>query len=70
MFTKGTLLVDGFVQGTWKLTSGRRRATLAIEAFRRLPKRQAAAVEREGERMLAFAAAEGASRELGLQTSE
>ena len=70
VFTKGTLLVDGFVQGTWKLTSNRRRATLAIETFRRLPKRHAAGVEREGERMLVFAAPDGASRELGLQTSE
>jgi Winged helix DNA-binding domain len=64
VFTKGTLLVDGFVCGTWKLTSRRRTGTLAIETFRRLSQRHLASVEREGELLLAFAAADAPGREL------
>ena len=70
MFTKGTLLVDGFVCGTWKLTARRRTAALAIETFRRLGKHHRAAVEREGELLLAFAAADEASRELVLSVAD
>ena len=66
VFTKGTLLVDGFVRGTWKLTSRRRTATLAVEPFRALAKRSSAAVRREGERLLSFAAVDGASHALSL----
>ena len=68
VFAKGTLLVDGFVSGTWRLTPGRRRALLAIESFATLPKRQRAAVEREGSRLLAFAAPD-AEHELALLTA-
>jgi Winged helix DNA-binding domain len=64
VFTKGTLLVDGFVRGTWKLTTRRRTATVAIEPFRPLAKRSLAAVRREGERLLSFSAVEGASHDL------
>jgi hypothetical protein len=64
VFTKGTLLVDGFVQGTWKLTTARRSSTLAIDPLRPLARRDLAAVRREGERLLGFAAAEGAAHEL------
>ena len=66
VFTRGTLLVDGFVRGTWKLTSRTRTATLAIEPFRPLAQRTRAAVRREGERLLSFAAVDGASHELHL----
>jgi hypothetical protein len=53
----GTYLVDGFVQGGWKVqTAGRRAATLAITPFGKTTKKTQAALTREGERLLAFAA--------------
>jgi hypothetical protein len=54
----GTVLVDGFVRASWKIRRDRGRATLAIMPFRKLAVREAAAVEREGGRLLAFACAE------------
>ena len=70
VFTKGTLLVDGFVRGTWKLTSRQRTAILAIELFRVLSKRHRGGVEREGARLLAFAAPEVSRRELAVRPAE
>jgi hypothetical protein len=69
VFGKGTLLLDGFVRGTWRLTSRRRSAALAVEVFRDLSKRQHAGVEREGVRLLAFAAPDAASPELAVLTA-
>ncbi|MDX6503325.1 MAG: hypothetical protein QOE29_450 [Gaiellaceae bacterium] len=66
VFGKGTLLVDGFVRGTWRLTTRRRTATLAIDPFGRLSKRDQTGIRREGARLLAFAAPEGASCEVVL----
>ncbi|WP_240359170.1 winged helix DNA-binding domain-containing protein [Pyxidicoccus trucidator] len=62
----GALLVDGFFQGTWKLQQARGTATLAIEPFRRLSTQERADVMAEGERLLTFAAAEGARRDIQL----
>jgi hypothetical protein len=69
VFGKGTLLVDGFVRGTWRLTSRTRGASLAVEVFRPLAKRQLAQVEREGRRLLAFAAPAAANPELAVLTA-
>jgi hypothetical protein len=52
----GTILVDGFVNGTWKIAVERGHATLVITQSQRLPKRDRAAVADEGARLLAFAA--------------
>jgi hypothetical protein len=53
----GTYLVDGFVQGTWKVqTAGKRAATLAVTPFGKTTKKTRTALTREGERLLAFAA--------------
>jgi hypothetical protein len=46
----GMLLVDGFVRGTWKVADG----DLALDLFEPLDEEDAAAVETEGERLLAF----------------
>jgi hypothetical protein len=60
----GTLLVDGFVQGTWTIKRGRDAATLMIEPLRRLTKTDRLAVAEEGERLLNFAAGEAARRDV------
>lgn len=52
-----TLLVDGFTNGTWKITRKRRAATLVIKPFRRLTARERDEVAGEGRRLLAFAEA-------------
>ena len=45
-----TILVDGFVAGTWKVEKKR----LQVEPFTRLPKAVRDELEAEGERLLAF----------------
>jgi DNA glycosylase AlkZ-like len=61
-----TLLVGGFVRGYWKVVREDATATLLIEPFRTLSKRDAAAVRAEGRRLLAFAAADAAVRDVRL----
>ena len=50
----GSVLIDGFVGGMWRLVRAKREATLTIELFGPAPER--AQVRREAERMLAFCA--------------
>lgn len=54
---RGTVLVDGFWRANWGIVPDGGQAYLDIEAFRPLPRRQAAALAAEGRRLLAFAAA-------------
>jgi hypothetical protein len=54
----GSVLVDGFVAGIWRLARSKGSATLAIELFG--PVRDRDLVAREAERMLAFCAPEAA----------
>ena len=54
----GSVLVDGFVVGMWRLARTKRSATLAIELFEPVPDRDL--VASEAERMLAFCAPEAA----------
>jgi hypothetical protein len=60
----GTLLVDGFVQGTWTIKQQRDMTTLTIEPLRRLTATDRKAVAEEGERLLGFAASEATKRDL------
>jgi Winged helix DNA-binding domain len=60
----GTLLVDGFVQGTWSIGREGDVARLSIEPLRRLTKAERMAVGEEGERLVSFAAADASRREL------
>jgi hypothetical protein len=50
----GSVLIDGFVAGMWRLTRAKHLATLTIELFGAA--REHAQVTREAERMLAFCA--------------
>ena len=52
----GSLLVDGFLGGMWRITRGRGKVTLAIEAAGSWTKADHAAVADEGGRLLAFVA--------------
>lgn len=61
---RATILIDGFVAGTWKLTSGRGGATLYIEPFRALSKRESEALSKEGARLLRFAAPNAAASDI------
>lgn len=57
-----TLLVDGFVAGTWKVARKGRTVSLAIRPFERFPKKLCAEIEREGDSLLAFLEPDIASR--------
>ena len=49
-----TILVDGFVAGTWKTTATRKLATLTISSFGTLPQGARAELEAEAEDLLRF----------------
>lgn len=52
-----TVLVDGFVQATWKIVRQRGTATLRVQPLRTLSKADTLAVAEEGAHLLAFLAA-------------
>jgi hypothetical protein len=52
----GTILLDGFVRGSWKITKTRKTATLSIKTHESLTKPDFAALEEEGSRLLTFSA--------------
>ena len=52
----GTVLLDGFVAGMWRLTRSRRTAALTVELFGSVPSRDRDAVGEEAQRLLGFAA--------------
>lgn len=60
----GTVLVDGFVAGTWRITQAGGSATLIIEPFRPLNPADRAEAEREGQRLLSFAAPDAEQRDI------
>ena len=51
----GTVLIDGFVRGMWRVATGRRAAMATIELFGDVGGRDRDAVSAEGERLLEFA---------------
>jgi hypothetical protein len=60
----GTVLVDGFAGGTWKIHRKGGRALLAVAPFARLARTQVAAMAEEGERLLAFTDGDASAREV------
>ncbi|PLC40371.1 hypothetical protein C0Q88_23480 [Ralstonia pickettii] len=59
-----TLLIDGFVAGTWKLEMAREQATLTLSPFAKPAKPDMRALEEEGAQLLAFAAAHCATHSI------
>jgi hypothetical protein len=49
-----TILVDGFVRGSWKIEKTKDAETLLIEPFDKLTKKDRAALTEEGERLVSF----------------
>ena len=60
----GSVLVDGFARGLWKIKREAGAATLTIEPFSALAKEDQAALAAEGERLLAFAAPNAQSHDI------
>ena len=60
----GTVLLDGFVSGTWKIKRSRTTAVLRVESFVALPKRDRSALSEEGAKLLNFAASDVAKHEI------
>jgi len=66
---RGELLVEGFWRANWAISRNSTGATLTIEPFRPLSKRDSAAVTREGLRLLAFAAAGADSHDVRINAA-
>ena len=60
----GTVLIDGFVGATWTVARKAKAATLRVAFVARPPKRERAAVEDEGARLLEFIAADAITRQV------
>jgi hypothetical protein len=61
---RATLLVDGMVAGTWKSERKRTAAVLVSEPFGSTRKRTKAALEEEGDALLAFLEEDAEEREV------
>jgi hypothetical protein len=58
------VLIDGFTNGTWQITRQRRSATLTIQPFKRLSKKDTTVLTEEGARLLRFAAADAEQQDI------
>lgn len=61
---RGSVLLDGYFVGLWKIKQDRRNATLVITPFAPLAGQDEAALADEGARLLAFAAADAETRDI------
>jgi Uncharacterized protein conserved in bacteria len=61
-----TVLVDGFVEGKWKISATPTKSTLSIEAFRRFTKDEKSEIQAEGELLLEFVAENTKARDIKL----
>jgi hypothetical protein len=60
----GTVLVDGFVAGLWRVARSARAVTMTVEPFGKIGARDRDAITDEAGRMLAFAAPAGAAADI------
>jgi DNA glycosylase AlkZ-like len=60
----GTVLVDGFTAGTWRITRSPGAATLTVEPFGPMSPQDRQAVTREARRLLGFAAADAGEHQI------
>ena len=60
----GSILVDGFLSGMWRITRGRGKAILTIEAHGSWTKADQSAVGEEGARLLSFIAADSGDHDV------
>jgi hypothetical protein len=70
MGSVGTVLVDGFVGGTWKTQRARGEVTQEIEPFEALSRKHRDAVADEGERFVRFIARPEATEAYGVRFVE
>jgi hypothetical protein len=61
---KGAILVDGFIDAAWRLRRERGVATMTVSFFGTVSPELRREIEAEGQRLLAFLAADAATREL------
>ena len=64
----GSVLIDGFVRGTWRVTRQRSTARLIVVLFKRLSKKESAALTNEGTQLLSFVAAAADIQDIQLTT--
>jgi hypothetical protein len=64
----GTVLVDGFVGARWKIARARDKAILTIDPLAKLTKKVRASIEREGQSLLLFAAADAEGHDVRVVT--
>lgn len=65
-----TFLIDGFVHGVWRIVESKDTAVLRIEPYAPLTPADRDALEAEGARLLAFAAAEAGTPDIEIDTVE
>ena len=66
----GTVLLDGFFRGAWRITRQRGAATLRVDPFEPLSAQERAALIEEGARLLAFAAADASAHDVQVAVPE
>ncbi len=64
IWMRGTVLIDGFAAGTWRLDRHRRVARLVVRLFGEVGRAERADLEAEAGRLAAFAAADTTAREI------
>jgi hypothetical protein len=70
VFTRGSVLVDGFVGAAWSVRSARRSVRLVVETFGTLPPAARVALDEEADALLRFVAPGAETRELDVTPVE
>lgn len=66
----GTVLVDGFVRGSWRAEKSGRTLCLVVTPFAALPSREREEVEREGAALLDFLLPRAEDRDVLILTAD